>query len=210
MNTDQLIHALASDLRSAGPHRRWSKLAVMTALASTVTLAAILLLFARSPHFEHGPSATVLFSASAGLALAIVAFRAALKLSSPEGNSTLWGFLIPPAILLTGLVLEMVHTPESSWADRLWGEDSTACFCCVVALSLPILAGALIALRDSAPARPWLSGLMAGLLAGGIAAALYTLHCPEDSLLFVATWLVLAIVAVSVGGALAASRVLRW
>jgi hypothetical protein len=210
VNTEQLIQELASALPSTGPRRRWSKLAAMTALASLITLSLILLFFTRSPHLEHGPTATIVFSAAAGLALAVLAFRAALQLSYPEGASSLWGFLVPPAILLTGLGLEMGRTPEASWISRFWGKDSAACFCCVVALSLPILAAALTALRDSAPARPWLSGAMAGLLAGGIAAALYTLHCPEDSLLFVATWHVLAILAVSVGGALAARAFLRW
>jgi hypothetical protein len=51
---------------------------------------------------------------------------------------------------------------------------------------------------------------MAGLLAGGIAAALYTLHCPEDSLLFVASWHVPAVLTVTLFGALAAGRWLRW
>jgi hypothetical protein len=210
VNTEQFIQELASALPSTGPRRPWSKLAMMTAAASSITLAVILLFFARSPHLQHGPTATIVFSAAAGLALAVVAFRAALQLSYPEAASGFWGFLVPPAILLTGLGLEMARTPESSWMSRLWGEDSAACFCCVAALSLPILAAALIALRDSAPTRPWLSGAMAGLLAGGISAALYTLHCPEDSLLFVATWHVLAILAVSVGGALAAKHFLRW
>ena len=211
MNTERLIHDLASDLRStAGLPRGGSKLAIMTVLASMVTLGAILLLFSRSPHFEHGPSATIVFSAAAGLALAVIAFRAVLKSGYPEEGTGLRSFLVPPAILLSGLVLELFRVPEASWTNRLWGQDSTACFCCVVVLSLPILAAVLIALRDSAPTRPWLSGAMAGLLAGGIAAALYTLHCPEDSLLFVATWHVLAIVTVSVCGALVARRFLRW
>jgi hypothetical protein len=51
---------------------------------------------------------------------------------------------------------------------------------------------------------------MAGLLAGGIAATLYTLHCPEDSLLFVGVWHVAAIVLVASVGAVAGSRLLRW
>jgi len=182
----------------------------MTFLASLITLAAILLFFARSPHLEHGPSATIVFSAAAGLALAFVAFRATLKLSYPEGVSGLWAFLVPPVVLLTGLGLEIARTPEEGWIKRIWDANSVACFCCVVALSLPILAAALIALRDSAPTRPWLSGAMAGLLAGGITTALYTLHCPEDSLLFVAIWHVLAILTVSVGGAVAARHFLHW
>jgi hypothetical protein len=214
MNTQQLIHSLASDLQAgAGPtHARpsWTRLAVPTALASLVSLAAILLLLSPSPHLAHGPGATIVFSALAGAVLAAGAFWATLKLSYPEGRLGLWWLFVPVAIMLLGLALELSRTPSSSWMARLWGNSPGACFLCVTALSLPILAAVLVALRDSAPTHPRLCGAMAGLLAGGIAAALYTLHCPEDSLLFVASWHVPAVLTVTFVGALAADRWLRW
>ena len=214
MNTQQLIHRLASDLQTgAGPMRSrlsWLRLALMTGLASLVSLAAILLLLAPSPHLVHGPGATIGFSALAGGTLAAGAFWATLKLSYPEGRLGLWWLLLPLGILLLGLGLEMSETPRSSWSTRLWGNSPGACFLCVTALSLPILVATLVALRDGAPSHPRLCGAMAGLLAGGIAAALYTLHCPEDSLLFVASWHVPAVLTVTLFGALAAGRWLRW
>jgi hypothetical protein len=214
MNTQQLIHTLASDLQTgAGPRRarlRWPRLAALTGLASLASLAAILLLLAPSPHLSHGPGATIVFSVLAGAALAAGAFWATLKLSYPEGRLGLWWLFLPLGILLFGLGLEMSDTPSSSWMVRLWGDSPGACFLCVTALSLPILAAALVALRDGAPTHPRLCGAMAGLLAGGIAAALYTLHCPENSLLFVASWHVPAVLTVTFFGALAADRWLRW
>ena len=214
MNTQQLIHSLASDLQAGAgsSHARpsWTRLAVPTALASLVSLAAILLLLSPSPHLAHGPGATIVFSALAGAVLAAGAFWATLKLSYPEGRLGLWWLFVPVAIMLLGLALELSRTPSSSWMARLWGNSPGACFLCVTALSLPILAAVLVALRDSAPTHPRLCGAMAGLLAGGIAAALYTLHCPENSLLFVASWHVPAVLTVTVLGALAAGRWLRW
>lgn len=214
MNTQQLIHTLASDLQTdtiaARARPRWSRLAILTGLASLVSLAAIVLLLAPSPHLAHGPGATIGFSALAGATLAAGAFWATLKLSYPEGRLGLWWLLLPLGILLLGLGLEMSQTPSSSWSTRLWGDSPGACFLCVTALSLPILVAALVALRDGAPTHPRLCGAMAGLLAGGIAAALYTLHCPENSLLFVASWHVPAVLTVTFLGALAAGRWLRW
>ena len=214
MNTQQLIHTLASDLQmdtvAARTRPRWSRLAILTGLASLVSLAAIVLLLAPSPHLAHGPGATIGFSALAGATLAAGAFWATLRLSYPEGRLGLWWLLLPLGILLLGLGLEMSQTPSSSWSTRLWGDSPGACFLCVTALSLPILVAALVALRDGAPTHPRLCGAMAGLLAGGIAAALYTLHCPENSLLFVASWHVPAVLTVTVFGALAAGRWLRW
>lgn len=50
----------------------------------------------------------------------------------------------------------------------------------------------------------------AGLAAGAIAAAIYAWHCPDDSPLFLATWYMIAIAGVTVGGALLGRRLLRW
>jgi hypothetical protein len=92
----------------------------------------------------------------------------------------------------------------------LWGDNPLACYLCVTALSLPILLAILVALRDGASTRPRLSGAMAGLVASGITTALYTIHCPENSLLFVMSWHGLAVLTVTFIGALAAERYLRW
>jgi hypothetical protein len=54
------------------------------------------------------------------------------------------------------------------------------------------------------------SGAVAGLLAGGLAATLYATHCPDDSPLFVAIWYSLAIALVVLAGAVVGRRVLRW
>jgi hypothetical protein len=55
-----------------------------------------------------------------------------------------------------------------------------------------------------------LSGAAAGLGAGGLGAALYALHCSDDSPLFVAAWYSLAISIVAFAGASAGPRFLRW
>jgi hypothetical protein len=47
-------------------------------------------------------------------------------------------------------------------------------------------------------------------LAGGLAAAVYATHCPDDSPLFVAAWYSLAIGFVAVLGGFLGNRILRW
>jgi hypothetical protein len=211
MNTNQFARQLASDLaatpssRAIGP-----RLMLVTLLASAVSLAAILLLFSRSPHLTHGPTPTILVTALAGMALAVGAFWAALRTSYPESRVSYFWLGMPVAILVAGLGMELSHVSQSTWTERLWGGNPLACYLAVTALSLPILAAVLVALREGASTRPRFSGAMAGLLAGGIVAALYTIHCPENSLLFIASWHVLAILSVSLIGAVAAGRLLRW
>ncbi len=214
MNTELLIQSLASDLQAKAGRKRSHvgalRLAVMTVMAALVSLAAILLLLSRSPHLAHGVGPTIAFSAAAGLALAVGAFWTTLALSYPEGRPRLWWLVAPSIILLSGLGLELAESLSSSWPERLLGKTPLACFLAVLVLSLPILAAVLAALRAGAPTHPRLAGAMAGLLAGGLTVALYTLHCPEDSLLFVALWHGLAVGAVSLIGALLAGRLLRW
>jgi hypothetical protein len=77
-------------------------------------------------------------------------------------------------------------------------------------MSLPLLAAALIGLRHGAPARPAVSGAVAGLVSAGLAATLYASHCTDDSPLFVATWYTLATALMAAIGALVGSRVLRY
>ncbi len=57
---------------------------------------------------------------------------------------------------------------------------------------------------------PALSGALAGLAGGGLGAAVYAMHCTEDSPLFWVTWYGTAIVVVTVASTLIGSRVLRW
>jgi hypothetical protein len=209
MKTPELIASLASDLPPS--RRRFSpRLALLTSLASLISLGAILVLLSRSPHLAHGPTATVLVTALSGLTLAAGAFWAVVQLSYPDSRVGFAWLFLPAAILLAGLGLELSQAPRSSWSARFWGGNPLTCFLCVTALSLPILAAALLAIREGAPAQPRLCGAAAGLLASGVAAALYTLHCPENSLLFIASWHVLAVMAVALCGALAAERILRW
>ena len=80
----------------------------------------------------------------------------------------------------------------------------------IVALSVPMLAGLLIALRRGAPVHPTRCGALAGLAAGAFAATIYSLFCTEDSPLFYAVWYSLAIGAVAGLGALLGRMQLRW
>ena len=65
-------------------------------------------------------------------------------------------------------------------------------------------------LLDHLTGRTWRSAVVAGLFAGGVAAAIYAAHCPDDSPLFVALWYSLGIAIVALVGGLAGRLALRW
>jgi hypothetical protein len=80
----------------------------------------------------------------------------------------------------------------------------------LLTLALPIFAGLLRSFRRLAPTRLRAAGAAAGLAAGAWAAAIYCLHCPEVSALFVLTWYSLGILLATAAGALLGPRLMRW
>lgn len=72
----------------------------------------------------------------------------------------------------------------------------------------------MAAMPSSAPVtastRPGLTGFVAGITSGGLAAAVYAFHCTYDSPLFYGTWYVVAVLAVAGVSALIGRRLLRW
>lgn len=66
------------------------------------------------------------------------------------------------------------------------------------------------AVRQAAPTNLRRAGALAGLVAGGLNAAGYALHCTADTLPFVALWYGGTIVLCTRAGALLGPRLLRW
>ena len=212
MDTDQLIRTLSAD----NTHRaRPVGFALMLALlaAGPVSLLMFFTEFGIRPDVMtamRNPFFDLKFAVT--LALAIAAIAVSLHLSRPEASlrGVGWLLLIPVGLLTAGIGGEMMMPQRLPMLTRLVGSNSKVCLFVIPLLSLPILAGALIGLRHGAPARPALTGAVAGLLSAGFAATLYASHCTDDSPLFVATWYTISTALVTTIGALAGSRLLRF
>jgi len=212
MDTDQLIRTLAADnFNRARPVGFVLMLALLAAAP-----VSLLMFFAelgvrpdvmtaiRNPFFDLKFAVT--------LALAVSAIAVSLHLSRPEASMRGfgWWLLVPAGILVACIGGEMMMPQRAPMMTRLVGSNSKACMMAIPAMSLPLLAGALIGLRHGAPARPAVAGAVAGLLSAGLAATLYASHCTDDSPLFVATWYTIATALVTAIGALAGSKLLRF
>lgn len=90
---------------------------------------------------------------------------------------------------------------DRSWLDCLWQIPSLA------APAFIILA---VTARHFAPTNLKHAGFFIGLLAGGIGAIGYTLHCHHDSLAFVGIAYTSAIAEMAILGGLIGPRVLQW
>ncbi|MEX2035399.1 MAG: NrsF family protein [Xanthobacteraceae bacterium] len=212
MRTDDLVHALVAD-RAAGQSSIGRQFAL--AIAIGFAISAVLFWVTLGPRPDIAVAAlTVRFDLKIveALLLAATAVALALRLARPGAGTDLQtvAMAAAPVLLAIAVVAEMFVVPASQWQAKLVGDNSLICLTAIPLLSLPLLAAMLLALRHGAPTSRGAAGAAAGLIAGGLAAALYATQCIDDSPLFVATWYTIAIGAVTVLGAALGRRLLRW
>lgn len=212
MRTDDLVHALAADHRTApSPLGRQLALAIGIGFA----VSAILFWITLGPRPDIAAAAMTVrfdFKIFEALLLATTAVALALRLVQPGAGAAVAKIMLAsvPIVLAFAVMAELFVVPVSQWQVKLVGGNSLICLTAIPLLSLPLLAATLLAMRKGAPTSPRLAGAAAGLVASGLAAALYGLQCIDDSPLFVATWYTLSIGAVTLLGAVLGGRMLRW
>jgi hypothetical protein len=211
MRTEQLIRAMAADTTRPKPLGLVLPLALLAA-AAAVAATFLPALGVRPDLGAALMQARVLVKQAFPLVLAVAAFGAALRLARPDLGPGPWTAALSAVPLLLGaaVIAEFVALPTADWMPALVGETSRQCLALVSLMSLPLLGAALWALRRGASTRPGLIGAIAGLMSGGAAAAIYAMHCPEDSPLFYAVWYVIPILAIAALGAALGRRWLRW
>jgi hypothetical protein len=94
--------------------------------------------------------------------------------------------------------------------ELFWGDTWRYCPFLITVLSLPILTATLHVMRGLAPTRLRLAGAAAGFASGAAAAAVYCLHCPEMSPVFVGAWYLLGVLIPTALGAALGRRALAW
>ena len=213
MKTDELIALLARDAtpvkRGAVP-MRIGLLALVGAVAALVILVPWLGIRPDLADAVAGPSywMKTLYTLGVGVS----GFALAERLSRPGAKGRIgWvlaGFF---ALAIAAIaVSQLVSTPPEQLVAAFMGSSWDKCPWRILALSLPGLAVILWVMRGFAPTRPAVAGAAAGLLAGGIAATVYGLHCEEIAAPFVALWYSLGMILSASVGSLIGSRLLRW
>lgn len=211
MRTDDLILRLAADPRPGLSVARGVGLRLAPALAAALVLLVLGWGLRSGLLPSLGDPVTMLKPLLPAI-MAAASVAAAVRLARPDGRpGPAVAILAAVAAVALGLVaLAILQTPAGERMDALRGRTLVACLLSIPALAiLPTLA-LLAALRRGATLKPGWSGALAGLGGGAAAAALYALHCNEDSPLFFVTWYGVAILATAVAGAALGRRLLRW
>jgi len=212
MKTGDLIRALTSDLAAPGPS---IETRFVVALLPGVLLAFALFAITLGPRPDLvlvAGDVRFLFKFVVTLLLALCSAILVWRLVRPGAPARLqmMALAVVPVVLVIGVLMEMVVLPPPAWGARLVGSNGLVCLLSIPLFALPMLIAEILALRQGAPTRPALTGAIAGLFAGGVAAAIYAAHCPDDSPLFVALWYSLGIMIVALLGSLAGRLALRW
>jgi len=134
------------------------------------------------------------------------------RLARPGAEQKAPSFLVATPFLVIALlsVISLGFAPSSHWDKMIVGDQWLECLFSIPIIAIVPFAAAIWAVRRAAPTNLARTGAFAGLIAGGVSAMAYALHCGDDSLPFVAVWYGGTIVLCTLAGAALGPRLLRW
>ena len=211
--TDDLIARLSTDLK---PVRRMAMARLLigaTVLSTVVAIAAMNMWLGMRPDMDSAVATMNFWTKfTYTLSVALLGGVATLALARPDGR-TRWPWYIALALLallVIGAFYQLARAEPDDMMPLIVGSSSLVCPWRIVVLGLPILLGAILALRRLAPRNPTLAGFAAGIMAGGAGAWVYSFACAETGMMFLALWYTLGMLIVGVIGAVLGRFLLRW
>jgi hypothetical protein len=211
--TDDLIAGLTADLPKVAPGAVGRRIALGLGLGGLGSAIVMLAWLGPRPDLAQAVMTPMFwmkfgYAALTGLILAAVLVRLA-KPAARVGPLAVVA-AAPFAVVAAMAALRMAQAPPETHQAMLMGHSSMLCPWRIVAIGLPLLAGAVWSVRGLAPTRLALAGLAAGGCAGALGAMVYSIACNETSAPFLAIWYTLGMALVAGLGAAAGSRLLRW
>lgn len=210
MRTDDLISVLAADTMQQQPVGRQLGRTMLAAIG--VSLAAFVVLWGPRPDIWAALGSFAVLKTLAPMALGALAVAFALALAHPAGAHQRRGAALGALIALAALAFlaALVHEGQAGLVSALSTPSLLTCLLSIPVLAAPVLVAVFWGLSSGASVRPRLTGAAAGLVAGGVAAAIYSIYCDKDMALFVLPAYSIAIGSVTFAGALLGPRFLRW
>lgn len=210
MKTEDLIATLSADtLPRPGVGGR---LARALGPAVAVSAAALVTLWNVRPDLAAALASPALVKTLAPAALALMALWLARGLASPVAGrrAPLVLVLAAGAVALAAVLWGVVTGGMGALTMHAEKPTLLTCILSIPVLSALPMAAMLWALRQGAPASPRAAGAAGGLVAGALGAMVYSLHCPEDAILFFIPAYGTMILVMSATGAALGARLLRW
>ncbi|WP_426615848.1 DUF1109 domain-containing protein [Bradyrhizobium sp. McL0616] len=213
MKTDELITALSVNVEPV--NRRLVNRSLGIALATATAVAIGVTLVALGVRVDLTTPRAVIFLflklvfaiGTAGAASVYLA-----RLARPGGERRVSPGLaaLPFVAILLLAGVSLGQAPSSHWDRMVMGDQWLECLISIPIIAIVPFAVVIWAVRQAAPTNLVRTGAFSGLVAGGVSAMAYALHCTDDSLPFVALWYGGTIVLCTLAGAILGPRLLRW
>jgi hypothetical protein len=191
MKTDDLVAMLSTNVEPIGRGLVGRTISIAVAAGAVIALGFTLAaLGIRADLTTTRATVFLLLKVAFALAVVGVAIRYLTRLAHPgaEREISPLSIALPfAAIALLGLI-SLDGAPSSHWNRMILGDEWLECLLSIPIIAVVPFAATIFAVRRAAPTNLVRAGAIAGLIAGGVSAMAYALHCTDDSLPFVAVW----------------------
>jgi len=213
VKTDDLITVLSTNVEPVDRRQVVRELAAAVAIGTMVAVATILIFHGlRTDLDDLQAQGFLLLKLAFAVAVIISASICLVRLARPGGETrtrltlTAWPFIGIAFLAAISLVFAPFWHLHTAVMGGRWLE-------CLISIPLiAVLPFVLViwTLRRMAPTDLTHTGALAGLVAGGMSALGYALHCTSDSVPFIALWYGGTIALCTLIGAVLGPRLLRW
>ncbi len=213
MKTDELVALLSTNPEPVDRRLVSRTLFVALAAGSIVALGITIIgLGVRPDLMTVRALIFVVMKLSFAIGIVSLALVYLTRLARPGGERRAPSFLvaIPFLVIVVLAAISLGFAPSSHWNQMVVGDQWQECLVSIPIIAIIPFAISIWAVRRAAPTNLRRTGAFAGLVAGGVSAMAYALHCTDDSLPFVAVWYGGTIVLCTLAGAALGPRLLRW
>jgi hypothetical protein len=213
MKTDDLIALLSTNPEPVDRRLVARTLYVALAAGAIVSLGLALVgLGVRSDLMTARALIFLVVKLSFAVGIVILALIYLTRLTRPGGERRTSSMLVamPFLVIVVVAAISLGFAPSSHWDKMIVGDQWLECLVSIPIIAIVPFAISIWAVRQAAPTNLARTGAVAGLIAGGVSAIAYALHCTDDSLPFVAVWYGGTIVLCTLAGAILGPRLLRW
>jgi hypothetical protein len=213
MKTDDLVSLLSTNLEPVDRRSVARTLYVALAAGSIVALGLALIgLGVRSDLMMARAVIFLVVKLSFAVAIVSLALAYLTRLARPGGERKAPYLLValPFLAIVVFAAISLGLAPSSHWDKMIVGDQWLECLLSIPIIAIVPFAATIWAVRRAAPTNLTRAGTFAGLIAGGVSATAYALHCTDDSLPFVAVWYGGTIALCTLAGTALGPRLLRW
>lgn len=213
MRTDDLVSMLSTNLEPVDRGSVARTLCVALAFGLVLAFGSVFVgLGLRADQMTVRALAFLVMKLAFAVGIVALAFAYLTRLARPGGERRVSAIVVAVPFVAIALLalISLGLAPVSHWDDLIAGDKWFECLLSIPIIAITPFAITIWAVRKAAPTNLVRAGALAGLVAGGVSAMAYAVHCTDDSFPFIAVWYGGTIVLCTIAGATLGPRLLRW